>query len=329
VAVEVAPNESDLRAIADRNAILAIRCLAAAERAVEEGRLNVAKVLRAAALSSRARALIIERSLAAGTQSTALITTLADSLDCEIDTLRRMNSDVAGLAGDGAESLRGIVATTAQSLERNRDVLESEVAQFVWGCHECGFITQAQRPEVCPACGSIAGDFELFAPFFSSTSERIARRQPAEIVEMLRRAPIALAESLAAATDDALRARPSTDEWCAAEIAGHMIDIAELFCRRLRSLLAPVEPAAPERSPLPWKLMEGQGYEAMTAETLTGRFSAAIHGALAMIEALDERAWSSRVELVSGKVTVLDMGSWLANHNVAHQAQIAALREDA
>jgi hypothetical protein len=230
---------------------------------------------------------------------------------------------------DSANSLQRLISTTLRSLERNRDAPESEIAQFLFGCQECGYIVEAQRPDVCPACGSIAGDFELFAPFFSATNERIARRQPAEIVEMLRGAPAALDESLTTTRDEVLRARPSAGEWCMTEIAGHMIDIAELFCRRLASLLEPDAPVPAERSPLPWKLLEGQGYDTMTAGALTSRFTAVIDQALSMIATLEDGAWRKRVELVSGKVTVLDMGSWLANHNDAHLAQIAALRREA
>ncbi|MEX2226496.1 MAG: DinB family protein [Dehalococcoidia bacterium] len=320
---------SSLRAIAERNAINAIRCLAAAERAVDEGRLNTAKVLRAAALASRGRALIIERSLSVDAMSPLLIATLTEDLHREIEALGGISSPVAALALDVAESVYGVVDTTRRSLERNRDVFEREVAQFLFGCLECGYLVEEQRPDVCPACGSIAAEFELFAPFFSSTSERIARRQPAEIVAMLSEAPGALAGNMAGVPDAILRGRLAAGEWCMKEIAGHMIDIAELFCRRLRSVLDPETPQAAERSPLPWKLLEGQGYEEMTGEELTSRFSVAVDDALSMIATLGTADWRKRVELVSGRVSVLDMGSWLANHNRAHLEQIAAHRSRA
>ena len=205
-------------------------------------------------------------------------------------------------------------------------MLESDVAQFLWGCQECGLVVEQGRPEICPACGSIAGEFEMFAPFFSSTSERIMRRQPSEIEAMLRGDPARLTEALAGADDDLLRRKPTAEEWCIKEIAGHMVDIAELFCRRLRALVEPETPQGAERTPMPWMLIHGQGYPEMTAEAICERFERANEDALALIGRLAEKDWRRKAEMAGGRVAVIDMGSWLANHNVAHLEQIKALR---
>jgi hypothetical protein len=213
------------------------------------------------------------------------------------------------------------------SLDQLRDPSEREVAQFLWGCNDCGYIVEQNRSDVCPACGSIAGDFEMFAPFFSATGERIARRQPGDIIAMLRGDSARYADSLDALRDETLRRKAAPGEWCIAEVAGHMIDIAELFCRRLRSLTEPDIRQPAERTPLPWKLLDGQGYESMSVNALNERFAAANAEALALVESLDAEGWRARAEFVAGKVSVIDLGSWLVNHNRAHIEQVRGLRE--
>jgi hypothetical protein len=245
----------------------------------------------------------------------------------EVAALSMYDDAASALALDGARAQHKLLTSTVSSLERNRDVLESEVAQFLFGCVECGYIAEAQRPDICPACGSIAGEFELFAPFFAGTQERIARRQPDEIVAMLRADPSAYAAALDGVPEDVLRRRPAPGEWCISEVAGHIVDIAELFCRRMRASLEPEAPQQAERTPLPWKLLEGQGYDHMSAPTLIARFDAAARGALSLIERLDAAGWRQRVDLVTGRTAAIDAGSWLVNHNRAHLEQIRALRE--
>ncbi len=40
---------------------------------------------------------------------------------------------------------------------------------------------------------------------------------------------------------------------------------------------------------------------------------------------LDDAAWRKKVEWVVGRVSAVDLGSWVVNHNVAHQRQIGTL----
>ena len=311
-----------------RDSRIAVSALAAAERAVEEGRLNLAKVLRALALAARARALSLERVATAEAPSTELFALLQSQYRASSDALAALTA-----AGDrsvqvvhgAAQSLADVMMRTTESLVTTRDVPETVVAQFLWGCAECGYIAEAVRPEICPACGSVAGDLEMFAPFFSATADRIARRQPAQIVEMLSAAPAALRHALTGVPDASLRASSGPGEWCIKEIAGHTIDIAELFGRRFRAAL---DPAAPQDDPtvLPWRIIDGQDYPSASAEVLCERFERAIRDALELVEGLPEASWRKRGEMLSGKLALIDVGSWLANHNVAHLEQIRALR---
>ena len=179
----------------------AVASLAAAERAIEEGRFNIAKLLRAAAHSSRVCALELERLAAAGAPS-------PDRLRAEREHQHQAAAVLGELvheaerAGDRAlaERLTRLLLAThetawvldagATSLVRNRDILESDVAQYLFVCTGCGRIAEAGTGEACPLCGALPPEFAGYFPFFMKSEENLGRRRPAEIVEMLRVTPI-------------------------------------------------------------------------------------------------------------------------------------------
>ena len=136
-----------------------------------------------------------------------------------------------------------------------------------------------------------------------------------------------MANAVAGLPDDLLRRRPTPDEWCMKEIAGHMVDVTELFLERARRILASETPAAFD-PPIPaWRILEGKGYPAWMIQEIVTRFHQATEAALARIRSFSSKEWT-RVGLTHGKsCNMLDVGTWLANHNVAHLKQIEALRE--
>lgn len=318
--------------VAGRYAAMAVRALAAAERAVEEGRLNTAKVLRAAARSYQARALDLER--LSGADSASVVAELFAGEGDQSVPLAAVRADgpraraLLQRARAASDSLREVLWKARASLEGGRDVPESAVAQFVWTCEECGFVAEDQRPEVCPACGSLGGEFELFAPFFSATKEHLSRRQPAEIVAMVTSQPGELHDVLGRMDEERLVWRADVGEWCAKEIAGHMVDIAELFVRRAKAALNPSIGVA-EPPVLPWKIMEGRDYAGMPAGEILRRWDQAMAAAMEVVEAIGGDDWRKRGELTFGRVSLLDMASWLVNHNVAHLAQVRAIADGA
>ena len=84
----------------------------------------------------------------------------------------------------------------ATSLVRNRDILESDVAQYLFVCTGCGRIAEAATGEACPLCGALPPEFAGYFPFFMKSEENLGRRRPAEIVEMLRGDGDRLAEAV-------------------------------------------------------------------------------------------------------------------------------------
>jgi rubrerythrin len=314
------------------DARIAIECLAGAERAVLEGRLNIAKILRAEALAARQRALALERLRSKSAASRDLISGLAADADGGgyLDLLEpATDGERAQLAiiQRNAAAANELALKSASALERTRDVPETAVAQFIFGCTECGHISET-RAEVCPSCGALGGDVELFAPFFSSTNEHISRRQPREIVALLQAAPGELRQALSGVSDEALRWRPADSEWCMKEIAGHMIDIAELFCRRVAPVVDEAETDRGDPMVLPWTILDGRGYPDLATDVIAARFAQEIERALTLTSRIADADWRKPARMLGSRVRLIDMGSWLANHNVAHLQQVIARRDE-
>jgi rubrerythrin len=315
-----------------------IRCLVAAERAVEDGRFNIAKVMRAAAHTARARAMHLQRLLATQgspvtpveieqqrrhAQHTALAEALGRASSSESEAVIRRLQRLQAVA----EPLLDILDRAVDSLRSHRDVMESDVAQSLWGCHECGYIAETTQPETCPHCGALGAEFDWFGPFYSVTDERLGRRRAEEIIAVLQESPTAMANALVGVPDALLRRRPTPDEWCMKASAGHMLDVTELFLERVRVILDSATPPPLGGPTPPWKILEGKGYPDMASQEIVTRFSQTTEVALARIRSFSSKEWT-RAGLNRGRsCNILDLGTWLANHNIAHLKQIEALRE--
>ena len=167
----------------------AVASLAAAERAIEEGRFNIAKLLRAAAHSSRVRALELERLAAAGMpspdrlraerehqhQAAAVLGELVHEAERAGDRAARGAPDSAP-----ARHTRDRAGARRRRHEpvRNRDILESDVAQYLFVCTGCGRIAEAGTGEACPLCGALPPEFAGYFPFFMKSEENLGRRRP-------------------------------------------------------------------------------------------------------------------------------------------------------
>jgi hypothetical protein len=186
---------------------------------------------------------------------------------------------------------------------------------------------ETAQPETCPQCGALGAEFESFGPFYTATDERLGRRRAEEITAVLQESPILMATAVAELPDDLLRRRPTSDEWCMKEIAGHMVDVTELFLERVRVILDSETPTA-LYAPMPaWRILEGKGYPAMDSQEIVTRFQQSTAAALAWIGSFSSKEWA-RAGLARGKsCSILDLGTWLANHNIAHLKQLEALRE--
>ena len=316
-----------------------IRCLVAAEVAVEDGRFNIAKVMRAAAHTARVRAMALQRLRAGLTPEMGNMVQECDRFREQRDIIDALileasaqhRDDVASQlqrAQQAGASLSDILHRSVDSLKQHRDVMESDVAQSLWGCRDCGYIVERDQPDFCPQCGALGGEFEWFGPFYMVTDERLGRRRIEEIISILQHNPDELAQAVEGVSEAALQRCPTPEEWCMKEIAGHMIDVTEVFLKRVDIILGAEAPQSIDFPMPPWKLLEGKGYPDTPVHALLESFRDVTTQALTTLQTVNpqdllKQGWHR------GKLgNLLDIGTWLANHNVAHLKQIAALREE-
>jgi len=310
-----------------------VRSLVAAEAAVLNGQFNVAKVLRASAHTQRILAMEAARLLAGDLNAASLFETILAELENEsapevLTTASNLDSAAKAKLEQFTtvrERLKDVVRRSLASLSANSDVMERDVSQFVWGCYGCGYIDEGDRPDSCPICGALGVEFEWFGPFYAATPEHLGQLTPSEIVATLETIPDEVALVISKVSDDVLSRKPSEEEWCVKEIVGHILETDLLFVRRLRVILEgegiPVIP----RSAPPWKLHEGKGYEEMSADELLERLRHARSASLELVRSLEPEQWNRQGTLLGTATSVLDLGSWLTNHDRGHLAQIRQL----
>jgi rubrerythrin len=294
-----------------------VACLAAAERAVERGQFNTAKVLRALAHSQRIRALQAARLLAEVHTPEVLLSRILEQAarapeqadpPAFSSPVRRQTADVLGRA--------------LRALRAHGEVCEADLPQHLWGCYGCGYLAEGERPEVCPACGALGVEFEWFGPFYASTPEHLGQRTPAEIIATLEGTPARVAAALAGQPDARLRQRPGPEEWSAKEIVAHLLETDGLFARRVQAVLAAQAVPTIDTPVPPWKLHEGKGYDDLPAAEVLGRLRQARRASLALVRELTAEQWARRGLVRGAGTSLLDLGTWLANHDRGHLAQL-------
>jgi len=310
-----------------------VRNLIAAETAILQGQFNVAKVFRASAHAQRVLAMQAARLLALDFDPIALLQSvsielergavadLAQTISSEDDTVNAKLAQFKAVR----EGLQDILQRSMASLDANSDVRESDVAQFLWGCYGCGYIVEGDLPDACPNCGALAVEFEWFGPFYSATPEHLGQLSPAEITTILEKIPDQVADAISKVNDDLLRRKPSEEEWSVKEIVGHILETDILFVSRVKFVLESQGiPAMPRAMP-PWKLHEGKGYEELSADELIERLRQARAASLELVRSLTPEQWAQRGTVLGSTTTLLDLGTWLTNHDRGHLAQIRHL----
>jgi rubrerythrin len=321
-----------LNARVGESAYAYIKNLVAAEAAVLRGQFNLAKVLRASAHAQRVLAMeaarlsgdtfssedILHRNLAALTRGPERADRKQGELDREVQN--KLNSTALV-----RERTRDLILRSLKSLATNPDVMESDVAQSLWGCYNCGYIAEGGRPAACIVCGALEAEFQWFGPFYSATPEHLGQLTPTWIVTILEAVPKQVAAMIAGVDDEVLSHKPSEKDWCVKEIVGHMLETDLLFARRAMTLLQ--EKGFPDLStPIPpWKLHEGKGYEHMPTHELMKRLNQTRLASLAIVRAIQPEQWSHRGVNSDTSTSLLDIGTWLANHDLGHSAQIRRL----
>ena len=323
----------ELTTLIEIGALAYVRNLSVAEDAVQKGQFNIAKVLRAAAHSQRILAMGAARLVADKTDKTFLLETISKEL---------RNGDSSNifqkLSGDHRQyqeklhqfdavrrKLADIIDRSLSSLETNDDIQESDVHQFIWGCYGCGFLVEGDPPDVCEVCGALGVEFEWFGPFYAATPEHLGQLSPQEMISILESTPRKVSDAISGIDEELLGKKPSEEEWCIKEIVGHIIETDKLFVKRIEAVLkAQGVPEIPRTLP-PWKLHEGKGYENLSAAELVKRLEESRTASLELVKNLKNEDWIRKGTLMGTTNSLLDLGSWLTNHDRGHFAQIKRL----
>ncbi|MEM7117258.1 MAG: DinB family protein [Chloroflexota bacterium] len=294
-----------------------VRNLAGAEIAIERGQFNVAKVLRAAAHTQRTLGMQAARQLTRDISAEETLQAIADEL------IQAPNA--VGLNEAAKKSLADIVSRSLASLAANPDILEKDVPIILTGCYNCGILVEKGGIEVCPHCGALAVELEWFGPFYAETAEHLGQLTPDEIIATLESIPKQVENAIAGISNDKLNEKPSADEWCAKEIIAHMFETDLAFAERVRTILSTDGvPALPRAKP-PWKLHEGKGYETYSAKQLLTQLHTIRAESLALVRDLSQKDWVRQGTLMGSVSSILDLGTWVANHDKGHLAQIQRL----
>ncbi len=105
-----------------------------------------------------------------------------------------------------------------------------------------------------------------------------------------------------------------------------MVDVATIFNDRLRVHLnlGPADPAVADK--IPWLLTRERSWREHSIDEIVSTFRHEVTRALDLLGGLDsEGAWGERVKVLNGRATIIELGTWFANHDAAHLQQVRAL----
>jgi rubrerythrin len=282
--------------------------LAAIERAVASGHFNIAKVLRAVAHVQQVIALDHARSKTSSNALSELMKNFV-ATDYRIDT-----SD--GVPVEVTFRMNEIVERSLKSLETNEDVSESDVAQSLWGCANCGNVLEGEKPDVCDLCGALAPEFKGFGPFFSGTVS--GNLKPKDIIRILEEAADETVKIVSGVDEKMLSHKPEPTEWSAKETLAHMLETDGLFVTRIEFILNG-DGSKEWPSPMPpWKLHEGKGYNEMESGVVLDSYLANRRRSLEILRSLSEADWAKQV----GSQSLLALGTWASTHDRGHMEQL-------
>jgi rubrerythrin len=310
-----------------------VRNLSVAEDAVISGQFNLAKVLRAAAHSQRVMAMKIARLYPDKGDHLHLLQIILSEIQSqnEIEFFRAgpftevLESEELNQLEKVRERLEDIIQRAIAGLENKNDITDKDVDQSIWGCYGCGYLIEGDSPDTCPLCGALSVEFEWFGPFYSSTSEHLGQLSPDKIIQTLESIPEKIESVLSGIDDELLVRKSSDDQWCVKEVIGHIIETDKAFVQRVKSILQSQGITAIPRSMPPWKLHEGMGYETKSASELVGHLQRAREESLGLIRELKPELWIRKGTVMGKTVSILDLGTWLANHDQGHLSQIQKL----
>jgi len=147
-----------------------------------------------------------------------------------------------------------------------------------------------------------------------------------EIVDTLRALPSQVEELVQSLSQDALRWRPSPDQWSIKEVCAHLRDSTEIEGTRIRRMVEEDDPLLPAYDQD--ALARERDYQNQPMPPILTAIRAFSGGLAYLLENLSEEEWQrpGRHE-EQGPVTVTQRAQRFANHARGHLEQMRAIRQ--
>lgn len=323
--------DTELNNLMDRLGGAYIRSLVAAETAVRRGEFATAKILRAAGNIQRTLAMRLLRLQTAEPDSRTLLEAIFMDLRA-LDTMTKTavtvvpaEQEILEQIVQSRQQVEVLVRTSLESLNTQGEIVDSLVPQMFFVCQNCGGIVAHHCPETCAVCGALSVEFAWFGPFYAETPERLGRLSPTKILATLEATPAEIVQITSDVPEAVLCYAPSTDHWCAKVIIGHLVETDRLFVKRAAGILERDDIPDLSTPGSPWVTHEGKAYEHYTIDALSALFTEARALSLSLIRDLPPEQWSRHGAVRDTTTALLDLGIWLANHDLGHCAQIRRL----
>jgi hypothetical protein len=274
--------------------------LALAARVETEGRYNVAKLLRAAAMARLQRD--ADDRLPEAPRGEALHQALGR-------VAAAMDEDPL-LAPLAAPLSRGTSLFAAGALALIDDVADPRT------CRRCGHVVADERGEACPHCGADEATYWVHRPVWW-----LDRYDPRSAQDALARTPAKLQALLERLPEAAWADRPDPATWSPHEVVAHLRDAQDVLEQRIEAILGQDDPDL--EAQMVWAWNEGER-PASAPEVLAAYLASRQRVLLRLAGAPADAWWRTGRHREFGRLTLTQQVSYFAAHEPTHLRQVRA-----
>jgi len=284
-----------------------------AQKARQERRYNIARLLEASSNVKRVRA---ERAF----RELGEVGTTAQNLQRALNGLEPDSVATGPVTGTSAIS-RELMSRAARALAEERDLRADELGDL-YVCASCGEMYEVLGPVACTVCGTVREGFLAF-----TAAESMGTRGPHGIMAALERAEKVLRHLFEGLDDTMQSRRPAPGVYSLRELAGHLISMDGVFRERAWLIL---ETDNPELSSAhPPRLTNASLYRTQSADEICDAFHASRAQTLSLLRGLTSAAWHrSGHHEIYGTIPLTHQGNWVVSHERNHLVEMAQIRHD-
>ena len=274
-------------------------------RLEDEGQYNLAKLVRAAAVSL--------------TRQSAYQISLPTDKD---GLMRELKRAMHRLSGYGMETEllnaldRGMEAFAAGRLPLIHETPHPYV------CRTCGYLRVGESEEKCPTCGAWSSTFLCFLPIYW-----LDALEPFPALERLRQNPVEVKRLLQGVTEENLDKIPEEGGWAIRNVVSHMRDAEGLLSIRLELMLEQDNPRLEPKAIFEWATQEAERPSSTTE--IFDSYCASRQATLKRLESISLADWWRTGQHEEfGPLTIRQQVSYFASHELIHLPQIEALKKE-